>query len=93
MTPQQALALANSKIPREAADALEKRLTGAADDKTFIAAAFNAVLCRPASPAEENAAMEALTTLRAVGEKPESARARALLLQALMNHNDYITLR
>jgi Protein of unknown function (DUF1549)/Protein of unknown function (DUF1553)/Planctomycete cytochrome C len=93
VTPQQALALANSKTPRECADALEKRLASAADDRAFITAAFTAILCRPATAAEQEAALDSLTTLRAAGEKADPARARALFLHALMNHNDYVTLR
>lgn len=93
VTPQQALALANSKIPREAADALARRLEAVTDDRLFITAAFNTILGRAASPAEQAASLESLTTLRSTRETPDPLRTRALFLQALMNHNDYITLR
>jgi hypothetical protein len=93
VTPQQALALANSRIPRECADALVKRPAMSGDDRTFVTRAFHTILSRPPSPEEEGAALESLTTLAAAQEKPDPSRARALLLQALMNHNDYVTLR
>lgn len=93
VTPQQALALANSRIPREAADALAIRFKAVIDDRLFITAAFNTILGRPASAEEYAASLGSLTTFRSTRETPDPLRARALFLQALFNHNDYITLR
>ena len=93
VTPQQALALANSRIPRDCAGALEKQLASATGDQDFIAAAFRVILSRPATPAEEETALASLASLSSAGEPSDPHRSRVLFLQALMNHNDYVTLR
>jgi hypothetical protein len=86
--PQQALALANSKLTRECADALAKR-TESLPDAEFIEHAFLALLSRAPTPEERAACVEGLAEFT----KLNAARARTLVLQALMNHNDFVTLR
>ncbi len=104
VTPQQALALANSKLTRESSEALEKLLIagsrkpdgskGEEADRRFTRAAFVVLLARLPSESEESSCLESLLRLRAVGgQESDGARARSLFLQALMNHNDYVTLR
>lgn len=87
VVPQQALALTNSKLSRECADALAAKLRPLADDD-FLREAFLAVLSRVPSKAEMETALAGLTALGR-----DSARSRGLFLQALLNHNDFVTLR
>lgn len=88
IVPQQALALANSKLTHECAAAMAKQ-SPSLPDADFISHAFLALLSR-APTDEERAACE--ETLATVG-KLHPARARELVLEALMNHNDFVTLR
>ena len=83
VVPQQALALTNSQLSRETADALAKRLQKLpADD--FVSCAFQIVLNRVPTDKERAIALE---SLRAMKEN------HAAFLQALLNHNDFVTLR
>lgn len=93
IAPQQALALSNSKLSRDCAEALATRLTKL-DDDALIKESFTAILARSPTSAETAACRETLTQLSPQqAEKPDLHRARVLLLQALMNHNDFVTLR
>jgi hypothetical protein len=98
IVPQQALALANSKVALEMAARINDRLheqLGKVSDREFARAAFELVLA--ASPtAEELAACEAALREWAsllTGRPDASRRARANLVHALVNHNDFITVR
>jgi hypothetical protein len=100
IVPQQALALENSKLARAAAEKIADRLgqqLGAATDATFVGAAFEAVLaCRPtaAERAEcEQAFAKLVELLRQQNHAEPVRRARANLVHALLNHNDFITIR
>ncbi|MDR3405815.1 MAG: PSD1 and planctomycete cytochrome C domain-containing protein [Chthoniobacter sp.] len=88
IVPQQALALANSKLTRECAEAMAK-LTESLPDAEFIEHAFLSLLSRAPTPEERAACVESLAEFT----KLNSAHARGLVLQALMNHNDFVTLR
>ncbi len=83
VVPQQALALTNSKLSRDCADALALKLT-TLDEQLFIQQAFLAVLGRPPLEPERAASLDGL---HAMGQN------RSLFLQALINHNDFVTLR
>lgn len=74
VAPQQALAMANSQISQEMARVLARRLEG----PEFIARAFQTVLGRAPSAAEQALAATA---------SPEN------LVHALFNHNDFLTIR
>jgi hypothetical protein len=96
IVPQQALALANSKLTLEMAARIADGLDKAArTDTDFVRTAFEATLaCRPT--AEELAACEqALAQWRDLGRtRPDGQRrARTNLVHALLNHNDFITVR
>ena len=79
--PQQALALANSSLTMEAAKALSETFT-ALDDDRFIAAAFQLILgLKPSSD-------EAAESKRFLG-----TAARWSLVHALLNHNEFVTVR
>ncbi len=83
IVPQQALALTNSKLSRECAEALAVKMK-AIGDAAFIPQAFLFVLGRAASEAEQLASSSGLAALQ---------NNRSLFLQALFNHNDFVTLR
>ena len=83
VVPQQALALTNSKLSRECADALAAKL-GKLDAEPFVTQSFLTVLGRPPSDAERLASLEGFQALK---------QNRSLFLQALLNHNDFVTLR
>jgi hypothetical protein len=83
VVPQQALALTNSKLSNECADLLAAKL-GKLDEKTFVDQSFLAVLGRQPTTAERQASLEGFAALK---------QNRSLFLQALLNHNDFVTLR
>jgi hypothetical protein len=88
VTPQQALALTNSRIAREAARSMADR-SAALPDPEFVSTAFSAVLGRPPSPAETEACLRGLASF----QQHDAPLARAHLALALFSHNDFVTLR
>lgn len=105
IVPQQALALSNSRLVLDAAGPIAARLShpdkagagGVLDDRTFIRRAFPMVLGFAASEADVAASEQALKSWR---QLPEAAvaggvndTARIHLIWALINHNDFVTLR
>ena len=98
--PQQALALANSKLAlamsRRIAAALQENIGGATDEQ-FIKTAFETVL-QVQPTAEETAAcremLEKSTTALANSKHPQPVvRARENLVHVLLNHNNFVTIR
>ncbi len=98
--PQQALALSNSKLTHELAPRLAARLEkelGSVNDAAFARQSFILLLGITPTVEEQRACEEALGQLqkslanRKVAN-PKS-RARAQLVHALLNHNDFITIR
>ncbi|MBX7207792.1 MAG: PSD1 and planctomycete cytochrome C domain-containing protein [Verrucomicrobiaceae bacterium] len=83
VVPQQALALTNSKLSRECADALAAQMSKL-DEKGFIEQSFITILNRPPTEAERTASSEGFASMN---------RNRSLFLQALLSHNDFVTLR
>jgi hypothetical protein len=83
VVPQQALALTNSQLSRSTADALTEKLRATAP-ADFIRRAFQAILNRSPNDKEHQVSLEALAAMK---------NNHALFLQALLNHNDFITLR
>ena len=96
IVPQQALALANAALVHDAAAQIATRAqAGAGDDAAFIERAFGTIVNR-APTADERAACEsALAKWRALGRPSPNAAdpARTQLVWALLNHNDFVTLR
>ncbi|MEO7650491.1 MAG: DUF1553 domain-containing protein, partial [Bryobacteraceae bacterium] len=79
VVPQQALALANSKLSRDQSRELAKKLSESnPEPAVFARVAFETILGRAPSDQELQAAVKA---------KPES------LIHVLFNHNDFITIR
>ena len=99
IVPAQALALSNSRLALELASKLADRLDrpGSASDEAFARAAFGTILAGTPNPAELEACVRALTDLKALlsanGVADPGRRARADLVQALLNHNDFLTIR
>lgn len=106
VTPQQALTLANSKLTLECAESLEKALRpktttpvsqtkpSASGPAPFVEDAFLAVLGRRPHSDEIKASEASFKALAALQSSPvDEKRVRVLFLLALMNHNDFITLR
>ena len=98
IVPQQALALWNSRLAMAMGvkinDQLHVRL-GDADDTKFVTAAFETVLGTSPTKDETATCLEALTELRAALKDVKDAgkRARLQVVQALINHNDFVTVR
>ena len=100
IVPQQALALSNSKMALSSADKIAARLNtrlGGVTDAAFVRAAFEAVLATAATDAECAECEQAVARLteinRKAGRTDATLRARAALVHALLNHNDFITVR
>lgn len=91
IVPQQALALENSALALRSAEKIAARLPSDSD-AALITAAFTLILGSPPTPEEAAASQEALDAWRALApDAPERARARFVL--ALLNHNDFVTIR
>ncbi len=100
IVPQQALALANSALALNMADKIAARLAqdlGAATDKEFVPAAFEIILGSHPTAAEQAECEKALARLLELlkeNKQPDPVRrARANLVHALLNHNDFVTIR
>jgi hypothetical protein len=100
IVPQQGLALWNSKFALAMAAKINDRLharLGTVDDAVFAQAAFEMVLGTSPSADELKVSVEALAALKVelkgVQEPDRTKRARAQLIQALVNHNDFVTVR
>jgi hypothetical protein len=100
VVPQQALALWNSRLAMTAATKINDRLNTElkdAEDAQFVKAAFETVLGTTPTEEELAACIDALTelrgTLKDVKEPEKARRARLQVVQALINHNDFVTVR
>jgi hypothetical protein len=95
IVPQQALALSNSRLVHDGASLIAKRLAAnvpPGDDAAFVQQAFRDVLGALPHEAELAACVK---TMEAWRKLPDSTpdQARAHLVWALLNHNDFVTLR
>ena len=100
IVPQQALALSNSATSMGNAAKIADRLSaqlGRASNADFARAAFEAVLAAEPTAGERAecaAALSRLTDLaKGQGVADPARRARANLVLALLNHNDFVTIR
>jgi hypothetical protein len=100
IVPQQALTLSNSKFALSMADAISQRLharLGNVTDVQFVTAAFELVLGDTPSADELAACRAALaewqSLLRAGKHADPVTKSRANLIAALVNHNDFVTVR
>lgn len=86
--PQQALAMSNSKLLFDNSMVLADRLADQKRDADFIRGAFESVLGRLPSTEEQAEAAAFLAEQTRL-----SSRGRANLVLALLNHNDFVTVR
>lgn len=96
IVPQQALALENSKLAIEMSEEIAQRIEAAhpgMDDAEFIREAFQQVLASAPTAEEQSIAEQALQALIPSTTDPAPVRARALFILALLNHNDFVTIR
>jgi hypothetical protein len=107
IVPQQALALTNSDLVHQMSTAIVKDwesaqqgVTPEAEDariRQFIGAVFERILTRPPSDAERRICQETYEKQRALAAQSNGAeaatRARESIVRALLNHNDFITIR
>ncbi len=100
IVPQQALALSNSKFALEMAGRINDRLharLGIVSDEVFVRAAFELVLSASPTSTEQAECQKALAEwtelLHKQGIADAAKRARGDLVHALVNHNDFITIR
>jgi hypothetical protein len=100
--PQQALALANSRVTLQMAGHLAARLEretstsrGANRTEALVQSAFRRILTREATPDEQAACVDFLSRAETLlPAKPDrDRRALESLVVALLNHNDFITIR
>lgn len=100
VVPAQALTLSNSKLAITAAEAiattLEKRL-GKIEDEQFITAGFELLLGATPTVEERAACTEAVAEWKSLLSDQKhpnpAAKARRNLVGALLNHNDFVTVR
>ncbi len=100
IVPQQALALANSKLSIEMADKIATRIIESLpnpDRDMFIDATFEILLGRPAEEAERDECRAFHDQMSGLvddekSKQPEQ-RIRAQFVHAILNHNDFISIR
>ena len=93
VAPQQALALSNSKLTIEMAG----EIAGRVENEDFVKGVFELLLGRNPNAAERLECETALADFEAVATKAKKAnpaqRARRGLVHALLNHNDFVSIR
>ncbi|MBT5377762.1 MAG: DUF1553 domain-containing protein [Opitutae bacterium] len=93
IAPQQALALSNGKLPIEMAGRIARQV----DSEDFVGEVFELLLGRKPDDSERRECETALPDLDAAATKAKKAnpaqRARRGLVHALLNHNDFVSIR
>ena len=93
IVPQQALALENSALASAMSEKIAARITTARpdmNDSDWVREAFHTVLASKPTPEELAISVEALTQLQKLAT---AANAREQFILALLNHNDFVTVR
>lgn len=100
IVPQQALALENSGLATSMAERISRQITSTNPDQTndaFVRAAFVTVLSTRPTDAEQSIVFESLSRFMELAERSHrpdpQGFARARVVQALLNHNDFVTVR
>jgi hypothetical protein len=100
IVPQQALAMANSRLTLEMSRLLSDRIAkqspeGSSEDAVFVREAFEVLLAREPTSAETTACQATMEQLREAlkGKADVTTRAKTALVHALLNHNDFVTIR
>ena len=93
IVPQQALALANSSFVLDSSEQISAQLSeGTVDEQTFIHKAFSTLLGITASDMEIAASKRSLQSWQEL-PNGSTSEARKYFVWALINHNDFVTLR
>jgi hypothetical protein len=100
IVPQQALALANAGISLDAAGKIAARIHAAKPEGgrgSFVESAFALLLGRSPDESERSNCLDYWTEMRGLesvkaAEDPD-ATVRARLVHAVLNHNDFVTVR
>ncbi len=98
IVPQQALALENSELASDLALRIAALVSEAAaldSDDAFVRAAFQTVLSVDANEQEIAVSVAAMNEFRGLAAESEdkASKARIMLVHALINHNDFVTIR
>lgn len=100
IVPQQALALENSALASEVSATIARRIGSTnsnLSDGEFVRITFETVLGVEPTEAEQSVAAQALARLtdaaRRANRNDPIQQARTNLVQALLNHNDFVTIR
>ena len=93
IAPQQALALFNGKVPIEMA----KNIANRVENEDFVGTVFELLLGRKPDAAERDECETALQEMKAAATEAKKSnptqRARRGLVHALLNHNDFVSIR
>ena len=93
IVPQQALALSNGKVPIEMAE----KIAGLVNNEDFVGMVFELLIGRRPDAAERReceTTLAELETAATEAKKPNpNQRARRGLVHALINHNDFVSIR
>ena len=93
IVPQQALAMANSRVVLEHCASIVQILSADnLDERQFVSRAFVYILGRTANPQEIDACLVALKRWEEIPSTAEGM-PRESLVWVLLNHNDFVTLR
>ena len=94
IVPQQALALTNSDLVHQLSSAIAQ---GDEEDQVFVVAHFERILTRGPTARELDVCLTAMQSQRdsfAKSQTPDAElRVRSSLVRALLNHNDFVTIR
>jgi len=100
IVPQQALALENSPLANDMAKRIVERISGSnpgATDGEFIRIAFLTVLGVEPTESEQTTVVDAITRLTEAANRvirgDAELQARIGVVQALLNHNDFVVIR
>ena len=99
VVPQQALALSNSELSLTSAEKIARRIEDekSEDSEQFIKNAFSLILARFPERAEVIECLRFLDEAQKIEQgrsvREREIRARTQLVHALLNHNDFITIR
>lgn len=96
IVPQQALALSNSRLSIDMSDQIAKQISQrikSSETTHFIEATFSLILARPPSALEKSECEHYFAEMQALKEVASAQQIRARFVQAILNHNDFITIR
>ena len=96
IVPQQALALSNSRLSIDMsariADQIHQRIKSP-DTSKFINATFSLILARSPSDIEKQECEHYFAEMEKLTEVSSAQQIRSRFVQAILNHNDFITIR